>query len=162
MTEWVVYYFSMDWLVIVGAKYLIALPVVILLWCLYALRGRKRREVLLLSVASLPLAYFVGFLLGHLYYNARPFVVGHFTPLIAHAADNGFPSDHTLLAATIAMIGLSISRRLGILLWILAVLIGVSRILAGVHHILDIVASMLIAIAVVSLVRFAFSHLRKI
>lgn len=150
----------MDLLISVSAKYLIALPVVLLLWCLVALRGSKRRRALWLSIISLPLSYGVGAAAGHFYYDARPFVVGHFTPLVAHAADNGFPSDHMLLAAAIAMIGCFISWRLGLVLWVLAIAIGVARVAAGVHHALDIVGSALIAIVVVSLVHFALARRR--
>ena len=46
----------------------------------------------------------IALILGHLYYNPRPFVVGNFTPLISHSVDNGFPSDHVLLASAIASI----------------------------------------------------------
>ncbi len=35
---------------------------------------------------------------GLLYAHQRPFVVHHVLPLVAHAADNGFPSDHSAAA----------------------------------------------------------------
>src|SRR5919202_4656794 len=41
---------------------------------------------------------------GLLYNDPRPFVVGHFQPLISHPADNGFPSDHALLAAALVAV----------------------------------------------------------
>lgn len=140
--------------IVLAAKYLIILPVLLFLWCLYAIRGKKRKELVVLSIISLPGAYAVGYIAGKLFYNARPFVVGHFTPLFSHAADNGFPSDHMLLAATIAMLGYFLSRRLGIILWILALIIGFSRVAAGVHHTLDILGSAAIAIVVVSIAQY--------
>lgn len=135
--------------VVVCAKYLIAVPFVLLLLYIFLTRGKRRKEALLLTVVGLPLTYAVGSALGHFFYNARPFVVGHFTPLVAHAADNGFPSDHMLLAAALAQAGLHINRRLGVVLWILAVLIGAARVLAGVHHTVDIVCSASVAIVCV-------------
>ena len=140
----------MQFLIILCAKYLIAVSAVLLVWCIYATRGDKRKKLLILAAVSLPLTYAVGYIAGHIFYNARPFVVGHFLPLIEHAPDNGFPSDHMLLAAALAMVGYFLSRRLGGILWILAILIGISRIAAGVHHTLDIVGSSVIAMAVVS------------
>ena len=147
----------MQLLIIVVAKYLIALPIALIVWCLWTLRGGKRRELVLLSAVSLPLSYIVGFIAGHLYYSPRPFVVTHTAPLFAHAADNGFPSDHMLLAATLAMLGWSVNWRFGALLWLLALAIGFARVAAGVHHTLDLVGSAAIAIAVVVLVRYALT-----
>jgi undecaprenyl-diphosphatase len=151
----------MDALVIFGAKYLIAVPVLVLLAYLFFSRGKKLRQLLWLSVLSLPAAYALGHLAGLLYSNPRPFVVGHFKPLIEHAANNGFPSDHTLLAATLAMIALYIDLRAGIFLWIAALLIGVSRVAAGVHHALDIVGAMAFAVIAVAASQYLISRLRN-
>ncbi len=73
-------------------------------------------------------------------------MVEHVQPLITHAADNGFPSDHTLLTMTIASILFLYNKRLGIVLAILAVIVGYSRVLAKVHHPVDIFGSIVIAI----------------
>jgi undecaprenyl-diphosphatase len=153
----------MTLLIVLAAKYLVVLPILLAAWCIYALRGAKRRELILLSIISLPLAYILAFIAGKLWYDPRPFVVGHFTPLVAHAANNGFPSDHMLLAATVAMIGWYLSRRLGTILWILALIVGLARVAAGVHHIVDIFGSALIAIVAVSAVWYLlrrFIHFR--
>lgn len=136
-------------MIVFAAKYLIALPVLVFLaYCLF-LRGKVLTQLVWLSALSLPVAYVLGRLAGLLYNDPRPFVADNFTPLIKHAADNGFPSDHTLFAATIAMIVLYVDKRAGALLWLVAIIIGVARVFAGVHHVLDIVASMLIAAAAV-------------
>jgi undecaprenyl-diphosphatase len=60
-------------------------------------------------------------------------------------ADNGFPSDHTLLATAIAFAIFHFNKKLGLFLFLLAVLVGVARILAGVHHAADIAGSLIIA-----------------
>ena len=85
---------------------------------------------------------------GHIYYNARPFVVGHFTPLIAHVADNGFPSDHVLLTGAIAAVIWFYNKKLSLLLWALAILIGAARVAAGIHHVTDIIGSIVIVLIV--------------
>ena len=77
---------------------------------------------------------------GTAWTDPRPFVVDHSTPLIAHSVDNGFPSDHTALAAAIALVVLAWHRRTGVLLLLLAAVLGASRVLAGVHHVPDVVA----------------------
>ncbi len=88
-----------------------------------------------------------------LYFDPRPFVAGHFTPLLYHIPDNGFPSDHLLLVSVIAMIGTYWNKKLGAVLWILAVIIAIARVYVGVHHVIDVVGSMVIAIAVTMMVR---------
>ena len=56
----------------------------------------QQRFALLIGAISFPLTYGVLKAIGHFYYDPRPFIVGHFAPLIPHDADNGFPSDHPL------------------------------------------------------------------
>ncbi len=132
-------------IIIFTANYLYLLPVVIFI--VYGLLTKRRREFILLSVLVLPTSYLIGVLAGHLFYDPRPFVVSHTTPLFPHAPDNGFPSDHALLTGTLAALITAFSVPLGLLMWFLAFLIGASRVLAGVHHALDIIGSFLIAAA---------------
>lgn len=139
----------LDFLIVVGAKYLIGLPIFVLFLYFVLVNKKKQWNFALLAALSLPLAYGVGLVLGQIYYNARPFVVEGVAPLVAHAANNGMPSDHMLFASTLAMLGVYCNRRLGIFLWIVALLVGVSRVLAGVHHAIDIFAGALIAAVVV-------------
>ena len=148
-------------LIIFCAKYLVAVPVLALLAYFFLGVKRRRHRLVWLTVISFPLAYLIARILGHLFYSARPFVVGNFVPLIAHAADNGFPSDHTLIAATIAMVVLYFNRRWGVTLWIVAALIGIARVLAGVHHTSDIIGSMLIAIVSVIAAHYILYFLRR-
>ncbi len=136
----------MNFLIIVGAVYLIVLPALAMLYMLYVLKGKIRVYLLLLSFISLPIAFVLSRITGAIFYNARPFVVDNIAPLIMHAPDNGFPSDHVLFAATLATLVLFMNRRLGTILWGITLLIGISRIAAGVHHPIDIVGSALIAI----------------
>ncbi len=135
----------MDPLIIFGAKYLIIVSAVITLWIISMLPSRERVRFTILLMISLPLAYVLAKIAGHFYINPRPFVVGHFIPLVQHGADNGFPSDHTLLAASLAAAVTLIRPRVGIALWIIAIVVGICRVLAGVHHGIDIIGSIVIA-----------------
>jgi undecaprenyl-diphosphatase len=150
-----------DFLIVFGAKYLIAVPVLVLLAYFLFSRGKVLRQLAWLTLLSLPVAYILGRIAGVLYNDPRPFVVDNFTPLITHAADNGFPSDHTLFAATLAMIVLYVNKRVGIALWIVALLIGISRIFAGVHHTTDIIGSVIIALIAVLLSQYIIGLLRR-
>ncbi len=123
----------------------------------YLIYTPRRNRMLLLAAISLPLAYAVGKLVGFFWYNARPFVSDGITPLFAHAANNGMPSDHTLLAMTIAAIIFVHNRTLGTMLVLLAAAVGVARVLAGVHHDVDIVAGAAIAVATVFIVQVLYT-----
>jgi membrane-associated phospholipid phosphatase len=79
--------------------------------------------------------------------DPRPFVVDpSIKPLFAHAGDNGFPSDHTTLAATVALLVMSYRRSLGAALLAASILVGAARVAAHVHHVQDIAAGVLIAV----------------
>jgi undecaprenyl-diphosphatase len=82
-----------------------------------------------------------------LYFDPRPFVAHHVAPLYPHGADNGFPSDHTVLTMIIALTIFSSSKRLGIILIIMSILIGISRILGHIHSPIDILGSLVFALA---------------
>jgi len=86
-------------------------------------------------------------LLSALIYNPRPFMDEHAGQLIAHAPDNGFPSDHALLVFTVAAIVYTQNKFIGSVLIGLGVLVGIGRVVAGVHHTIDVLGSVLIAFA---------------
>jgi undecaprenyl-diphosphatase len=101
---------------------------------------------------------------SHLYYDPRPFVSDHVTPYFGHSTDNGFPSDHTLLAAFLAFFTLGYSRRIGWILAGLTILIGGARVIAGVHHTVDVVGSCVIAgiaVGIAYVVRAKLSDRRR-
>jgi undecaprenyl-diphosphatase len=67
--------------------------------------------------------------------------VEHFRPLIPHEADNGFPSDHALLAAGIVA-AVGFARLLWVLPFgLLAGLVDWARVGVGVHHPIDVLGS---------------------
>ena len=108
------------------------------------LKGR-RREFAIIFVLGGVVSLLLAKLGSHLYTDPRPFVQGHFTPLIGHTNDNGFPSDHTLLASFVGWLVLAYDRRWGWALLLVAALIGAARMAAGVHHLSDIIGSFVFA-----------------
>lgn len=139
----------MDPLIIFGAKYLVVISALITLTLIGVIPHRERVRFVILLIISLPIAYVLAKIGGHIYWNDRPFVVGNFTPLVEHGVDNGFPSDHTLLASSLAAVVTLVRPKIGALLWLFAIIIGISRVLAGVHHALDVVGAMAIAVVAV-------------
>ena len=136
----------MNTIIILGAKYLIILPILVVLVWFVRLPKHEKKQAFFFGLITLPLAYILAKIAGHFYFDARPFIVGNFTPLISHAADNGFPSDHTLLAGALAATTMCFKNRcLSTTLWIIAILIGIARVYAGIHHPIDIIGSLVIA-----------------
>ena len=139
---------------IFGAKYLYLLVIVIAgAWFLIQPKATKK-EILPVASSCLVVAFIIFKIAGYLYYNPRPFVVGNFIPLVRHAADNGFPSHHAFLVALISAVVFIFNRRLGIVLWALALFVSFSRVYTGVHNLIDVLGSIVIAIVAVALVCF--------
>ena len=138
----------MTGLIVFGAKSLYVFIVAGALWYIYEQSPAERKRIVLTAFLALPLSYVVAKLASHFYYDARPFVEGHFVPLISHIPDNGFPSDHTLLSAAVAAVIFFFHRTLGALFLVLAFLVGVARVAAGIHHMTDVIGSMIIAVIV--------------
>jgi len=133
-------------LIVFSAKYFFALAPFVATVFFFMLKKNLKIKFLALSALSLSLSLSLAKLLNKIIVDPRPFVVNHIQPLIPHAPDNGFPSDHTLLVATIASIVFVFNKKLGIVIMVLAVIVGYSRVLAQIHHPLDIAGSVLIAV----------------
>ncbi len=137
-----------DHIFILGAKYLYLLILGIAAIFFFKQPRDVQKKMAVYGLIALPIMYIGLKIAGYLYYDPRPFVVGHFIPLVPHIPDNGFPSDHTILSAAVAMIVLPFSRRWASVLWVLTLGVAVSRVYVGIHHPTDIIASILIAVIV--------------
>lgn len=147
-----------DLFFIFSAKYLFVFPV-LLAGIYFLMQSRvSQKRILIFTIPSLALTYLLALLAGQAYYDARPFVVGRFVPLIPHAPDNGFPSDHALLVSAIAIIGTYLDRKLGIALWILGLIVASARVYVGVHHPIDVLGSIAISVIATSLVYLFITH----
>ncbi len=134
----------MDNLAIFVAKdlYLGVIGLAILFLAAYYWRRWLEIGIALVSIGVV--AYLLSKIGAGLIASPRPFKVTGQAPLIASAIDNGFPSDHTLLVATLAAVVCVFNWRVGLGFWLLAALIGLARIYVGVHHYIDVIGSLLI------------------
>jgi len=151
----------MDTLIIFIAKYLLFVSIAIAILYFLKQTRQKQKEMLIFAVLLLSLSYVIAKIVGHFYFDPRPFVLGHFAPLLPHAADNGFPSDHTLLAAAVAFAIFHFNKKLGMFLLLLAILVGVARVLAGVHHLIDVAVSLAVVLAVYFFMNHYFFEISK-
>jgi undecaprenyl-diphosphatase len=132
-------------LIVIVAQYIIFLLPLLIGIILLKLPS-DRQSSLLITLAAGGILSLVGITIAsHFFYDPRPFVSGDITPLFLHAADNGFPSDHTTLAALLAFIGYAYSKKIGLVMTFIALAIGVARVLAHVHSWIDIFGGVIIA-----------------
>jgi len=111
---------------------------------------RPRRDFVQWAVAIVlvvVLSYIASKIVAAAAYDPRPFTQDHVKPLISHAADNGFPSDHALLGAVIVAALLLRNRVMAIPFAILAFLIDWARVGAGIHHVADVAGTSAIVAA---------------
>jgi undecaprenyl-diphosphatase len=86
-------------------------------------------------------------LAGALHTDPRPFVQNpSLHPWFSHSADNGFPSDHTAVAAVTSFVVSTRRLKAGAGLLMVTVLLAGARVLAHVHHVQDVVAGGLIGL----------------
>ena len=84
---------------------------------------------------------------GELHEQARPFVADLGTrQLIPHAADNGFPSDHTSFAVAVGGAIVWWKRRLGSGYLMLGLIEGFSRVYVGLHWPSDVLAGVAVGL----------------
>lgn len=93
-------------------------------------------------------SYIVGKILGHIVIDPRPYIVEHVAPLMPVATDNGFPSDHTLLASALTATMWWLRRRWSIVFVLGTVLVMLGRLGVGAHHTLDVMGSVVIVLVV--------------
>ena len=138
----------MDTIFIFGARYLFFLvPLIALVFFLKQPRP-KQKEMVIFSVISVALIYLLAVIASHIYFDPRPFIVDNFKPLIPSSTDNGFPSDHTLLVSAVASVIMYFNRRVGFMLWVIVICVGISRVYVGVHRPIDVIGSILISLLV--------------
>lgn len=89
-------------------------------------------------VGGAALALLASAAIGLLWDRPRPFVAGHFVPLVAHAPDASFPSDHLAVFGAVAVGLWFTSRRLSLVTVGVALVVGFARVYAGVHYVSDV------------------------
>jgi undecaprenyl-diphosphatase len=106
--------------------------------------GRAGRFTLAVqAIVGLALVGVGIWLAASLHADPRPFVHDPASrPLFPHAADNGFPSDHSAAAGLLTALVFRYRRWLGVLVAAGAVAIAWARVAAHVHHAQDVIAGL--------------------
>ena len=109
-------------------------------------RARLSAAIVVRWVMLAVLAYLAAKVLTSLVLDPRPYLVSHIRPLAPVARDNGFPSDHTLLAAALTAALWWLDRRLIAAFAAGTLLVMVGRLAIGAHHTLDVLGSVAIVL----------------
>jgi membrane-associated phospholipid phosphatase len=140
----------MDSLIVAVAQYLIYLILIAagVIWLLLPRHDKVGLGVQTIVAGGIALVLIQ--VAAAVHTDPRPFVVDpSIKALFTHPADNGFPSDHTALGATVALVVMAYRRMLAAVLVVAAIAVGAARVAAHVHHVQDIVAGVLIAVVAV-------------
>lgn len=131
-----------------------------LIWILYAgliilwfIDGRIRKEQVIHALVAGAIAWLIAFLIKLLFPTLRPFMInGREVDVLVRPTDSAFPSEHTVLAFSLAVTIFLHDRKVGFWYLLGALTIGISRVLANVHYPIDIVGGALIGTLVAVLI----------
>lgn len=112
----------------------------------------KQREILLVVVSTLVLATVMALVLGHFYQNPRPVMASRYASFVPKAMGSSFPSTYALVGFSMASVVFLFSRKKGLFLGVMALLVGIGGVILGTHRVLDIFGGLAISIVAVSLV----------
>ncbi len=148
------------------AQFGIVLAVVAVgLGAVWAARGSARNGLLdalyrlVPGVAAVLVALVAAHVVGLLLPEARPFVALRQVPLVPHAPDASFPSDH--VSGGMAMLAARVGPRAKAVTFALVAIVGIARVLAGIHWLDDVVGAAILGLAVAWLVVATLSRVPR-
>lgn len=141
-------------LVVFCAQYLVFVMALAWLGAAFMARRQLTLDALVRIAVMVVVALIAAKVLNHVVTDTRPYLISadHETALTTVSSDNGFPSDHALLAAAIAASLWWINRRL---IWpfaVLTVFVMLGRLGIGAHHTLDVLGSVAIVVIVAAII----------
>ena len=133
------------------ATYLVALPILVVLWLVVgAVRRRKPRLLSVLALATLGALAAVGLnlLVGHLYFRPRPYwALPAVHAIGARRGDSSFFSLEAAVAAALACGLLLAARRWGLVAIGTALLVGLGRVATGANYPFDVLVGLAVGVA---------------
>ena len=100
-------------------------------------------------VLIIGLIYATSFIVGYIWFEARPFVDGGVSLIInIPQSEKSFPSDHAAIAFALAVACWHLKPKLSPWLFGLAGLVALARVYVGVHYLHDVIAGAVLGTAV--------------
>ncbi len=136
----------LDFLGIAAAEWSPWLAIIVMAGLWFTSVDSERRD-LIEAAAAVALGLMLNHIITLFYFHPRPFMIGLCRPLISHAAESSFPSDHAtlLFAVALSLSGRKRRRIPGAGLFGLALIGSWGRVYTGVHFPIDILGSFTVA-----------------
>lgn len=147
--------------------YALTTAIVLLLFALWfsgnTLEARERNQRAVLSaIAAVLLANLIVKACNLIFYRPRPFAYHEVTLLFYHPSDSSFPSNAATVGFCFAASIWGFNRKAGLLVYILACLLGFARVCGGVHYPSDILGGLLVGTASAWLIVKKFGFLDRL
>ena len=127
------------------------LPLILIAWII--LKGNRKMFSFSVLFLSSFFVLFISELIKITTNIARPVIMN---PIIVESGSS-FPSQHSAVTMVLAVVIYSINKKLGIFLFVMSLLVGLSRIILGVHFPVDVLAGWVLGV----LIGFIFIKLFK-
>lgn len=119
------------------------------------LKNKIKEVVLVFSPAVI--AYILEYILKSLISSPRPFLYfENVKPLFLHGGMDSFPSGHAMFFGALAMSLYFVNKRMGILYFIVALIVGLARVASGVHFPIDILVGYILGIIIALVFKLIF------
>lgn len=117
----------------------------------------------ILSLAGYGLTKLVETMIKGILVIPRPYIALNKEPLVFFPPqDSSFPSGHTSSAFMLATIVYLYNKRLGVVFYIMALLVGLGRIWANVHYPMDIAGGAILGVMAALTVNFLIKRVKEI
>ena len=126
-----------------AADDLVYFAILVVAWLFFRLHSLRP---FLAAVTAAVFAVGLAALIGAVDYVPRPFVVEHFTPLIRHAADASFPSDHLAAMGAVVAAAWMVARWLALATAAASLVVAFARVYVGVHWVTDVAAGFILGL----------------
>lgn len=108
----------------------------------------RHQKAVFVATSALGIANLVVFIINSFYFRPRPFTHYEINLLFYQPTDSGFPANPMAVTFAIATAVWGANRKLGTILYLLAIFFALARVYAGVFYPLDVIAGAAIGIVV--------------
>lgn len=105
-------------------------------------------RVFVVYTSTIIFSWFLAFVLKLIFQIERPFIELSLTPLF-YETGYSFPSEHMAFLSAFSLVFYKINRKIGIVLFVFTLLVGISRMVIGVHYTLDVAAGWVLGVLTV-------------
>ena len=95
----------------------------------------------LLTMGTVATSWVLVYIIKNIFMIPRPFITLNLTPLFLESGFS-FPSSHATIISALSVVIWKINRKAGVIFFVFAVLVAISRMVIGVHYPIDVIAGL--------------------